>query len=86
MRCVIIDCTNISTREALCDAIAKHLKTPVWFGRNLDALHDCLCTLSGTLRLEHWAEAETALGKYGTAARRAIAAAGLENTKLDIIF
>ena len=83
---VTIDCSQVHTKEDLHRMFASVLSFPEWYGRNLDALHDCLCTLSGTLRLEHWAEAETALGKYGTAARRAIAAAGLENTKLDIIF
>ena len=51
MRCVIIDCTDIDTREALYDALSNHLKTPVWFGRNLDALHDCLTDVGAPTRL-----------------------------------
>ena len=36
--------------------------------------------------IENWEIAETALGKYGIAARRAMVAAGLENPELDLIF
>ncbi|MGH3722302.1 MAG: barstar family protein [Pseudonocardiaceae bacterium] len=35
-----------SKAEAL-DAIGVALSFPAWYGRNLDALHDCLADLSG---------------------------------------
>jgi len=83
---VTIDCAQIRTKEDLHKLFASILSFPDWYGKNLDALHDCLCSLSGTLRLENWAEAEAKLGKYGIAARNTIAAAGLENRDLDILF
>ena len=82
---VTIDCSSIQTREDLHRVFSQALSFPAWYGNNLDALHDLLTTLKGTIRLENWNTAEAALGKYGIAAARAIAAAGLENTDLDII-
>ena len=71
MRCVIIDCTNITTREELYDAIAKHLKTPVWFGRNLDALHDVLDDMTAaedvTIEWRNFANLKAKLGGYADA-------------------
>lgn len=82
---VTIDCGSIKTREDLHSTFAQALSFPAWYGNNLDALHDQLTTLTGTLRLENWEAAEASLEKYGIAARKAIAAAGLENKKLDIL-
>ena len=82
---VTIDCGSIKTREDLHSTFAQALSFPAWYGKNLDALHDMLTTLKGTIRLENWKTAEAALGRYGAAAARAIAAAGMENTELDIL-
>lgn len=82
---VTLDCAGIRSKEDLHRIFAQSLGFPDWYGNNLDALHDCLTSLSGTVRLENWEEAEASLGKYGQAARRAIVAAGMENTNLDII-
>ncbi|MBQ8186097.1 MAG: barstar family protein [Clostridia bacterium] len=71
MRCVIIDCTNIDTREALYDAIAKHLKTPDYCGRNLDALHDVLDDMTAaedvTIEWRSFANLKVKLGGYADA-------------------
>ena len=71
MRCVIIDCTDIDTREALYDAITHHLKTPVWFGRNLDALHDLLDDMTAaedvTIEWLNFANLKIKLGGYADA-------------------
>lgn len=83
---VTIDCSRIRTKEDLHRIFAEALSFPHWYGSNLDALHDCLVSLSGSLRLENWEEAETALGKYGLAARRAIADAAFQNQDLELTF
>ena len=71
MRCVIIDCANIDTREALYDAIARHLKTPDYFGRNLDALHDVLDDMTAaeelTIEWRNFANLKIKLGGYADA-------------------
>ncbi len=39
---LIIDGKKITDREALHDLFYEALELPEWYGRNLDALHDCL--------------------------------------------
>ena len=82
---VTIDCAAIAGREDLHRLFAEALCFPGWYGRNLDALHDQLTSLSGTIRLENWEIAEEALGKYGIAAKKAILHAALENEALIVI-
>ena len=83
---VTIDCSQIKTREDLHRIFSDTLSFPVWYGKNLDALHDCLMDIQGELRLLDWEIAEANLGKYGMAAKKVIAAAAFENRELEIIF
>lgn len=39
---VILDGNLILDREMLHDVLAEELHLPEWYGRNLDALYDCL--------------------------------------------
>lgn len=39
---VILDGTLIMNREMLHDTLSVALRLPAWYGRNLDALYDCL--------------------------------------------
>ena len=57
---------NIRTREELHDALVRALNLPTWYGRNLDALYDCLAGLNQDteLRLLHPARLEEQLGGY----------------------
>ena len=80
----IIDCTKIHTKEDLHRIFQETLSFPAWYGSNLDALHDCLTEISGKVRLLDWENAENRLGSYGKKAKKAIAAAALHNTKLDL--
>ena len=82
---ITIDCSAIHTRQDLHRIFAEALDFPGWYGNNLDALHDCLTSLSGTIRLTDWDTAEARLGSYGLAAKKVIARAGMENTDLEII-
>lgn len=47
MQNVILDCSAISGPEQLHDAFAQALSFPQWYGRNLDALYDCLTSITG---------------------------------------
>ena len=82
---VTIDCTAITSREDLHRTFSEALSFPAWYGNNLDALHDQLTSLSGTLRLENWELAEERLGKYGLSAKKVILHAALENEDLLVI-
>lgn len=46
MELIIIDGRRMTTIEATHDYLAKTLRLPDYYGRNLDALHDCLTDLS----------------------------------------
>lgn len=83
---ITIDCAAIGSREEFHRIFAEALHFPSWYGHNLDALHDQLTTLSGTVRLENWDITEEKLGRYGLAAKKVIAHAALENETLLVIF
>lgn len=82
---VTVDCAAIDSRESFHRTFAEALHFPAWYGCNLDALHDQLTSLSGTLRLENWELAEERLGKYGLSAKKVILHAALENEDLLVI-
>ena len=42
MKEITIHCTNIGSMGEMHDLLARELAFPDWYGRNLDALHDCL--------------------------------------------
>ena len=51
----ILDGRTVDSRETLHQRLSELLHLPVWYGRNLDALHDCLTELREpvTLRVIH---------------------------------
>ena len=68
-----------------CEALARELQLPAWYGRNLDALFDMLTSLPGQwiLRLAH-PQALDVLGDYGRAFAETLQDAALENPHLQI--
>ena len=42
MKEITIHCDNIGSMIQLHDALSRELNFPAYYGRNLDALHDCL--------------------------------------------
>lgn len=42
----VVDGSSVTTKAAALDAFAAAMSFPSWFGRNLDALYDCLTDLS----------------------------------------
>lgn len=51
MRRIIIDLLMLDTKEKIHDFFCAELKTPEWYGRNLDALYDELTSVSEPLEL-----------------------------------
>ena len=49
MRPVLLDGTRMTSREAAHAHIAEKLELPVWYGKNLDALVDCLWEVPGDI-------------------------------------
>ena len=46
MREILIDGATVSSMEEIHHTLAESLSFPEWYGKNLDALHDCLSELS----------------------------------------
>jgi RNAse (barnase) inhibitor barstar len=46
VRAVRIELRGVAGKDELFDRISRALQFPEWFGRNWDALEDCLCDLS----------------------------------------
>jgi len=42
MREIVFDGAELQYPQQIQDALAERMEFPVWYGRNLDALHDCL--------------------------------------------
>lgn len=85
---VIIDLSHASTRDSFHDAFVQALSLPDWYGRNLDALHDALTSISEEtcLILQNWNAVEATLGNYAKAAQRAIRHAAQRNPNLTVEF
>lgn len=46
MKYILLDVGAVSSRDELHDFFARELSLPLWYGRNLDALHDCLTSIT----------------------------------------
>ena len=77
---IILDGSNIQDREGLHDLLSERLHLPDWYGRNLDALYDCLTDLTEVAVFLRNAGAMTeALGDYGDKVLRVFRDAAAEN-------
>ena len=47
MKRVELIASQLTDKEHLHDTLLKELELPEWYGRNLDALYDCLTELTG---------------------------------------
>ena len=66
METIRLDGARLRDREEAMEQLGRALELPEWWGRNLDALHDCLTGPGQPVRLElHGREAmeETAFGR-----------------------
>lgn len=78
---VTIDCSEIRENADLHRVFSSQLHLPGFYGKNLDALYDCLTSLpqKTTLNLLHTQSLIDNLGPYGRAAINVIAQAEREN-------
>ena len=88
MRYITIDCAGITDKAGFHNAVAQALELPSWYGKNLDALHDCLteASIPTQIRFENWALLEEALGHYAAAIQRAMCHAAQERPCIDVLF
>ena len=83
----ILDGNEIHDREQLHDRLAQSLDFPEWYGKNLDALYDCLTDVREEveIRLLHSRSFEGYMGKYVQALEKAVQAAAEMNPKVHWI-
>ncbi|MBR4546311.1 MAG: barstar family protein [Oscillibacter sp.] len=81
MMITVMEGGNIHTRDELHDALIRALNLPTWYGRNLDALYDCLTEskMDTELRLLHPGRLEEALGGYARTLISVLRDAAAEN-------
>ena len=88
MRIITIDCFGITDKALFHDAVAKALDFPAYYGKNLDALHDCLTEIFTDTQVQfvNWQALEEALGHYTAAIQWAMSHAAEENPCLQVFF
>lgn len=80
MKRVELLASQLTDKEVLHDTLARELALPDWYGRNLDALHDCLTELRDVeLVLIGWPDEG-----YLARVRRVIVDAAWENEALTL--
>lgn len=88
MRKITIDCLKISDKEELHDTLAKALNFPDWYGKNLDALYDCLTSIFEeiTITIENFSVLEKNLGSYAAAFMKVMKKADEDNERITVVF
>ncbi len=81
---IILNGAALRDRAELHNQLADRLSLPAWYGRTLDALHDCLTDLGDdvTVLLRNSEAMTEALGKYGETVLRVFRDAAEENPHL----
>lgn len=82
MKQITIDCRKIETPGQLHSAFAGALEFPAWYGKNLDALYDCLTSLSE--ETEIILTAFSSLPGFANGFRRVLLDAEEENPNLKV--
>ena len=83
----LLDGAEILTRDDLHDSLSRQLSLPDWYGRNLDALYDCLTELheETVIRLIHADELLAHLGMYANVLQTMLSDACEENPRLRFL-
>ena len=84
---IVLDGLELEGLEEVHRRFAQTLDLPEWYGRNLDALFDCLTDLNrdASVRLLHRQALEDRLGRRGRALVRLLRRAAEENPRLHLL-
>jgi ribonuclease inhibitor len=87
-RTIVLDGREMTSREEAHAYLAKRLSFPDYYGRNLDALHDCLTELQEPtdLIIYQYAAMKSQLGAYAARMMTVLTGAAQENRFLQIRF
>lgn len=83
MKEIMIDCAVLTDREVLHQTLERELGFPSWYGRNLDALYDCLTELHEPVTVV--LTGLDTLQNYGKKLYRVFLDAARENGNLTIV-
>ena len=88
MKSYRVDLGNIYTKEALHYHLKKDLEFPDYYGRNLDALMDCLTDMREDSEIEilNLSELVDNLGDYAERTLSVFHRAAFENRHLSLVF
>lgn len=83
---LILNGQAIGDRETLHDTLSRQLSLPEYYGRNLDALYDCLTDLQEPLDVIvlHEEELREALGGYAGALLQVLKDSAAENGRIAL--
>lgn len=84
MKVCVLDGWEIGDRETLHDVLGAALGLPEWYGRNLDALYDCLTEASEEIRFRilHEDALRERLGDYAKSLEKVICVAAENNPRI----
>ena len=81
----ILDGAMMNTKEKAHDHLQEQLALPPYYGRNLDALYDCLSVMSGRIKMYHTAEMRRSLAAYGEKILRVLKDAQSEFLSIEFV-
>ncbi len=84
MKICILSGTEIKNREMLHSILKDSLSLPEWYGRNLDALYDCLTEIQEITEIQvlQKSNLEKHLGRYANYLIKVIEQAKKENPRI----
>ncbi len=86
-RMIVLNGKRMDTREHSHSHLARRLRLPTWYGRNLDALCDCLGEINvpTVILLRNARAMKQSLGDYGGKLVSVLSAMTGENTNLSLV-
>ena len=84
METIRLDGARLCVREEAMELLGRALCLPEWWGRNLDALYDCLTDLGRPVRLEVFHRAEMEGTDFGVRLLRVLEDAAAEAPWLEL--
>lgn len=85
METIRLDAARLCGREEAMELLGRALGLPEWWGRNLDALHDCLTELGRPVRLELCGREAMERAGFGQRLLRVLEDAAAENPCLELV-
>lgn len=84
MKTIQLDGAQLTQRAEAMDCLARAFDLPGWWGRNLDALHDCLTEIGEPTRVELLNRGALESTRFGRGLLRVLTDAAQENPRLEL--